>query len=73
MEMIYQNNTLFVDLCGDVDIINFQRKLFSVVSKYKISKVVVDTRDVFNYKRSSYTNLRDAYEEEFKGKLSIVR
>jgi len=71
--MVYQNNTLFVDLSGEIDIISFKRKLFSVVSKYNISKVVVDTTDVFNYKRSSFINLRDAYEEKFKGKLSIVR
>lgn len=73
MNMVYQNNTLFVDLSGEIDIINLKRKLFSVVDKYNISKVVVDTRNVFNYKRSSFNALKNDYTKEFNGKLSILR
>ena len=49
--MIYQNNTLFVDLSGEVDIENFKRKLFYIIDTYKITKVIINTTDVFNYKK----------------------
>ncbi len=69
MEMIYQNNTLFVDLSGEVDIENFKRKLFYIIDTYKITKVIINTTDVFNYKKREFSDLKG----EFKGKLSIVR
>lgn len=69
MEMIYQNNTLFVDLSGYVDIENFKRKLFYIIDTYKITKVIINTTDVFNYKKREFTDIK----EDFKGKLSIVR
>ena len=69
MEMIYQNNTLFVDLSGEIDIEKFKKKLFYIIDTYKITKVIINTTDVFNYKRKDFSVLR----EEFKGKLNIVR
>lgn len=69
MEMIYQNNTLFVDLSGEIDIEKFKKKLFYIIDTYKITKVIINTTDVFNYKRKDFSVLK----EEFKGKLNIVR
>lgn len=69
MEMIYQNNTLFVDLSGEIDIEKFKKKLFYIIDTYKITKVIINATDVFNYKRKDFSVLK----EEFKGKLNIVR
>ena len=73
MVMVYKDSTLFVDLEGDIDMINFKRKLFSVVEQYNISNVVVNTRDVFNYKRRAFKEVGDDYSRVYNGKFSIER
>lgn len=71
MEMIYDNDTLFVDLSGNVDIDQVRYKLFSVVGQYKIGKVIINITDVFNYKRKNYLELVSDYSRVFKGNISI--
>ena len=71
MEMIYDNDTLFVDLSGNVDIDQVRCKLFSVVGQYKIGNVVINITDVFNYKRKNYLELVSDYSRVFNGNISI--
>lgn len=73
MDMIYQNDTLFVDLSGDVDIENVRTKLFSVVGLYNIKTIVVSTTDVFNYKRSLFNELKEDYSRVYGGSIVIKR
>lgn len=73
MEMIYQNDTLFVDLSGDIDIENVRTKLFSVAGLYKIKTIVVSATDVFNYKRSVFSELKDDYSRIYGGNIVIKR
>lgn len=73
MEMVYQDNTLFVDLCGDVDIEKVKTKLFSVVGLYNISNVVVTVSDVFNYKRRVFNELKEDYSRVYGGNIVIKR
>ena len=73
MDMIYQDETLFVDLSGNIDISIVRDKLFSVIGQYNIKVVVVDTHDVFNYKRSAFSELRRDYSRMYGGSLVIKR
>lgn len=73
MEMIYQNDTLFVDLSGDIDIENVKSKLFSVVGLYNIKTIVVSATDVFNYKRSVFNELKEDYSRVYGGSIVIKR
>lgn len=73
MDMIYQNDTLFVDLSGEVDIENVRTKLFSVVGLYNIKTIVVSTTDVFNYKRSLFNELKEDYSRVYGGSIVIKR
>ena len=71
MEMIYDNDTLFVDLSGNVDVDQVRYKLFSVVGQYKIGNVIINITDVFNYKKKNYLELISDYSRVFKGNISI--
>ena len=68
-----ENDTLFVDLSGDVDIENVRTKLFSVVGLYNIKTIVVSTTDVFNYKRSLFNELKEDYSRVYGGSIVIKR
>ncbi len=73
MSMIYQDNILFVDLCGDVDIDSVKSKIFSVADLYKIKDIVLYTTEVFNYKRSVFVELKNDYLRVYGGNLIIKR
>lgn len=73
MEMIYQNDTLFVDLSGDIDMENVKSKLFSVAGLYKIKTIVVSATDVFNYKRGLFNELKEDYSRVYGGNIVVKR
>ncbi len=73
MEMIYQDNTLFVDLSGDIDIDRVKSRIFSVAGMYKIKDIVLCTTDVFNYKRSEFSSLKNDYSRVYGGNIIIKR
>jgi uncharacterized protein YxjI len=73
MEMFYENDTLFVDLSGNVDIASVKNKIFNVASTYKISNIVLSVSEVFNYKRSVFTELKNDYSRVYGGNIVIKR
>lgn len=73
MDMIYQDNTLFVDLSGNIDINVVRDKLFNVTGLYDIKFVVMHTHDVFNYKKSVFNALKNDYSRMYGGNIVIKR
>ncbi len=73
MQMTYVGDTLFVNLNGNVDIKIFKRKLFSIISIYHIENVVVSIRNVFNYKRKDYNDIKSDYKKIYNGKFTLKK
>ena len=73
MEMFYQDDTLFIDLSGYIDIINVRIKLFKVTNQYKINNVIISVGDVFNYKRSTFSELKNDYTRIYGGNIIIKK
>lgn len=73
MEMIYQDDVLFVDLSGNINIDSVRYKLFNVVSLYNIKSVVLSTTEVFNFKRSVFNELKNDYSRIYGGNIVIKR
>ena len=73
MNMVYTDDTLFVDLSGEVDLKNFKRKLFSVLEIYPANNVVISVTDVFNYKKRDYENIKEDYKRVYKGVFKIEK
>ena len=60
MFMVYQDNTMYVDLVGDVDIDQVISELNKVNNNYKLKNIVVDTSEAFDiryYKKNKLKNL----------------
>lgn len=60
MFMVYQDNTMYVDLVGDVDIDQVISELNKVNNNYKLKNIIVDTSEVFDisyYKKNKLKNL----------------
>lgn len=60
MFMVYQDNTMYVDLVGDVDIDQVISELNKVNNNYKLKNIVFDTSEAFDisyYKKNKLKNL----------------
>ena len=60
MFMVYQDNTMYVDLVGDVDIDQVISELNKVNNNYKLKNIIVDTSEAFDisyYKKNKLKNL----------------
>ena len=60
MFMVYQDNTMYVDLVGDVDIDQVISELNKVNNNYKLKNIIVDTSQAFDisyYKKNKLKNL----------------
>ncbi len=73
MNMFYIENTLYVNLKGDVDMKKVEERLFSVLDKYNINNVKININEVFNYKRKDYDGLINDYTRIYKGKINIEK
>ena len=74
MDIIYKNDTLFVELVGDVDTLTvseMQKKLFSVLDQYDVENVVINVRGIFNLDRKIFNTVINEYHKNYRGKIMI--
>lgn len=73
MEMVLVSDTLFVDLCGEVNVLDIKNKLCNVTKNYNIDKIIVDVSDVFNYKKRNFKELSEDFSRVYNCDLKIVK
>ncbi len=74
MNMIYKNDTLYIDMIGNVDgsdIRQLKRRLFSVLDQYEVDNVVINVKSVFNLNKNLMNSLIKEYHRNYKGNLTI--
>lgn len=74
MDMIYKDDTLFVDMMGNVgigEIIKLKNRLFSVLDQYGVNNVVINVKNVFTLNKYQMNMLIKEYHRKYNGKLII--
>ncbi len=74
MNMIYKNDTIYIDMIGNVDgddMRQLKRRLFSVLDQYEVENVVINVKSVFNLNRNLMNSLVKEYHKNYKGSLTI--
>ena len=72
MNMIYKDETLYVDILNDNEIDNIlhiKKQIFSVLNQYEVGNVVVNIRG--NYNRALLNDLICDYHKNYKGNFII--
>ena len=61
MNLTYQNNTLYIDLIGDIDIKNITEKVNRISDSYNIDNLVINTDEAFisEYKKIKLKEMVD--------------
>lgn len=75
MNMIYTDETLYINLTGNgefIDYNNIKNKIFSVVKQYDVDNVVINTSGVFNKNRYKISSLKRHYNRIYNGNIKIV-
>ncbi len=74
MNMIYKDDTLYVDLSGDVgakEMIMMKERVFSVLNQYDVDNVVINVKSVFKLNRNMMNSFVNEYKKNYKGNILI--
>ncbi len=75
MNMVFKDDTLYIDLKGDMDIIDLnilKTRIFSVLSQYSIDNIVLNTAGAFNLNRRAINNIKRECESKYFGSFKII-
>ena len=73
MRMIFDNDTLYVDIEGEVGQIEMnyiKKRVFSVLDQYEVGNVIVNTKNVFN--NLKIKSLVKEYKDKYNGNFLVV-
>ncbi len=73
MNMVYKDNTLFIDLKGEVDIDRVKYRLFNIATQYNFKDVVIFVGEVFDYKKRAFDALINDYSKVYNGHIRISK
>ena len=75
MNMIFTDDTLFIDLKGDMDVVDIniiKERIFSVLDQYNIDKIVLNTKGAFNINKKLIGNIKREYSMKYMGTFKII-
>ncbi len=75
MNMIFKDDTLYIDLKGDMDIVDLnilKERIFSVLSQYSIDNIVLNTSGAFNLNRRMINSIKRECQSKYFGSFKIV-
>ena len=73
MDIIYSDETLFVDLYGSIEIEKVKNKVFTILDIYNIKRLELNTSEVYEYKSGTIRELKTDYNRMYKGTIKINR
>lgn len=74
MNMIYKDDTLYVDLSGEVgskEMTMLKDRVFSVLNQYEVGNVVINVKSVFKFNRHMMNSFVNEYKRNYKGSILI--
>lgn len=75
MEIVYKDETLFVDVLDNIDNIlikKLENRVFRIIDDYDIDNIVVNILSDKEYDKDLLQIFLNSYHEKYKGKLKIV-
>jgi UTP:GlnB (protein PII) uridylyltransferase len=74
MDMIYKDDTLFVDLIGivgikEVDVM--KERVFSILNQYEVDNIVINLRNAFKINKNMMNSFINEYHKKYKGSILI--
>lgn len=61
MNMVYQNNNLYIDLEGDIDDELLLKKLKNIKESYNVEDIVINKENAFNYSNYKINKFRKMF------------
>lgn len=74
MEMIYTNNTLYINIEDRINftlIKNLQRKLYRIIDSYHIKNIEINIMDNSHFDKTLLQDLINDYKSKYNGKLIV--
>lgn len=74
VEMVYSNDTLFINMSGiynSKNISKLKRKMYNVINQYGISNVVIDRKNISKIDDNAFYDMLDDYDLKYGGNLKV--
>lgn len=74
MEMIYTNNTLYINIEDRINftlIKNLQRKLYRIIDSYHINNIEISIGNNTHFDKTLLQDLINDYKSKYNGKLIV--
>lgn len=74
MEMIYDSDTLFVNIKGvynSKNISNLKRKLYHVINQYGINNIIINKKNISSIDSEAFYDMLDDYDIKYGGNLKV--
>lgn len=74
MNMIYRNDTLYVDIFENDDLGNMmsiKRKIFSIIDQYQVDNVVINLKNKNNVSKGMLNSLICDYHKNYRGNIIV--
>lgn len=74
MNIIYKNDTLYVDMIEGKDegnLKDMKTKVFSILDGFDVSNVVINAGGMYKSNKESFSSLMKEYKENYSGNLKI--
>ena len=74
MEMVYSDDTLFINMSGiynSKNISKLKRKMYHVINQYGINNVVIDRKNISKIDDGAFYDMLDDYDIKYGGNLKV--
>lgn len=71
MNIVFKNDTLFVDVDEGENINEMKRRVYSIMDGFNISNVVINAGGIRKSNKKLLDNFMEEYKENYNGNISI--
>lgn len=71
MNIVFKNDTLFVDVDENENINEMKRRVYSIMDGFNISNVVINAGGIRKSNKKLLDNFMEEYKENYNGNISI--
>lgn len=75
MRIIFNDDTLYVDIVGNIGALEMniiKSRVFSILNQYEVDNIVVNFKEVFNLNKKTISNFIEEYHKKYNGKISVI-
>lgn len=75
MRIIFNDDTLYVDIEGNIGVLEMniiKSRVFSILDQYEVDNIVVNFKEVFNLNKKTISSFIEEYHKKYNGNIRVT-